>query len=170
MRLHAGAANGTNGAARLGEAEEEAGASADEDEPDKDSRGLSLTAVTHFVVKENVLVVPGRIAASAVDGAEQRSKDNAVNNGEEDEGGVEREKNDGSPERRDKGRGNAVEGDDPRQDGDEHGEVDGGLVVADGDQVADKSRQEQSPEERCGADNGVEEPRHDENVVGGKEL
>ena len=133
--MRAAGADGATGAAEAHEGEEDPGDEGREQEPEEDGAGLDLAAA--------LLVVGGAEAdpagaelllvevAAAVGGLELGGEDDAGDEGEEGGGAVEGHQRDGDGDALDEGGDEAVEHGEPRQHGDEHGEVDGGLMAVD---------------------------------------
>jgi len=112
-------------------------------EPHKRRARLDLAAALRRVqttVRNPAPVVVKRVGA--VDGAQLGGQHDGADEGEEGGQRVQAHDDHGAGDAVDKGHGEAVDGDEPRDDDDEHGEVDGGCCAAvgvdvGGDDVAD---------------------------------
>ncbi|TPX15750.1 uncharacterized protein E0L32_000084 [Thyridium curvatum] len=159
-------ADGAAGAAPAEGGEEQAAGEAGEEEPNEGGAGLDLAAA--------LLVVGGAEAdpagaealgvevAAAVGGLELGGEHDAADEVEERGEAVEGQQREGDGGGLDEAGDEAVDGGDPRQHGDEHGEVDGrhGPVDVGGDDVADQRRDEQRPEQLEHAEDDGDEALH----------
>ncbi|ODA81426.1 hypothetical protein RJ55_04392 [Drechmeria coniospora] len=156
-------------AAPLLDGEEESAAEAEPKEPHEDGACLDLAATLLVVGRAEADPAVGEAGVpdvTAVDGAELGGEDDGVDEGEEDGEDVEDEEDHDGAERRDEAGDETVEADDPAEDGDEHGEVDGrrrrgGGVDVCRDDVADEGRDEQGPEQGRGPKDDADDARHD---------
>lgn len=119
------------------------------EEPHEGGAGLDLAAPLAVVVAAPADPRAALVRVCAVGSAERGREDDGADEGEEGRRAVEREDDDGDRNALNKGRDEAVEDREPREDSDEHGEVDAGhvAILIEGDDIADERCDEQDPEE-----------------------